>query len=78
MSQPTANRELRNEEFNQTTSLSKLNFYNKYSQNANKNVDTLSNPGNESTNPDNWCFNANLPYGVHNSTGCKGGDTTLK
>merc|ERR1719209_164268 len=34
--------------------------------------------GNESTNPDNWCFNANLPYGVHNSTGCKGGDTTLK
>ena len=34
--------------------------------------------GNASTNPDNWCYNANLPYGVHNSTGCKGGDTTLK
>jgi len=34
--------------------------------------------GNASTNPENWCFNANLPTGVHNSTGCKGGDTTLR
>lgn len=34
--------------------------------------------GNAETNPANWCFNANLPSGVHNSTGCRGGDTTLK
>ena len=34
--------------------------------------------GNSVTNPDNVCYENNLPYGVHNSTGCKGGDTTLK
>jgi len=35
--------------------------------------------GNTSTNPSNWCYHpVNLPAGVHNSTGCKGGDTTLK
>merc|ERR1712059_161163 len=34
--------------------------------------------GNVTTNPANSCFHANLPSGVHNSTGCKGGDTTLK
>ena len=27
--------------------------------------------GNRSTNPDNWCYNADLPAGLHNSTGCK-------
>jgi hypothetical protein len=27
--------------------------------------------GNVSTNPDNHCFHANMPTGVHNSTGCK-------
>jgi len=27
--------------------------------------------GNATTNPDNSCFHANLPTGVHNSTGCK-------
>ena len=34
--------------------------------------------GNKVTNPENACFNNNLPYGVQNSTGCKGGDTSLK
>ena len=34
--------------------------------------------GNAETFPDNFCYHANLPYGLHNSTGCKGGDTTLK
>lgn len=34
--------------------------------------------GNEETNPDNHCFHAYFPSGMHNSTGCKGGDTTLK
>jgi len=34
--------------------------------------------GNAETNPENSCYHANLPTGVHNSTGCKGGDTTLK
>ena len=34
--------------------------------------------GNAETNPDNVCFHAHMPYGLHNSTGCKGGDTTLK
>ena len=34
--------------------------------------------GNAETNPDNHCFHPNLPYGLHNSTGCKGGDPTLK
>jgi len=35
--------------------------------------------GNTSTNPSNWCYHpVALPTGVHNSTGCKGGDTTLK
>jgi len=34
--------------------------------------------GNEMTNPDNHCYHAYFPSGMHNSTGCKGGDTTLK
>ena len=34
--------------------------------------------GNVETNPENVCFHPNMPYGLHNSTGCKGGDTTLK
>jgi len=34
--------------------------------------------GNEETNPDNHCYHAYFPSGMHNSTGCKGGDTTLK
>merc|ERR1712241_75883 len=34
--------------------------------------------GNAETNPENVCYHANMPYGLHNSTGCKGGDTTLK
>jgi len=38
--------------------------------------------GDAETSPDNICYNdanRNLPYGVHNATGCKGGgDTTLK
>jgi len=34
--------------------------------------------GNEETNPENHCYHAYFPPGMHNSTGCKGGDTTLK
>ena len=34
--------------------------------------------GNSKTNPENQCYHANFPPGLHNSTGCKGGDTTLK
>jgi len=34
-------------------------------------VNATSTFGNASTNPENVCFNANLPAGVHNSTGCK-------
>ena len=31
------------------------------------------------SNSEPGCYNGdNLSYGVHNSTGCKGGDTTLK
>jgi len=41
-------------------------------------LDAFKTFGNEWTNPENHCFNANAPSGMHNSTGCKGGDTTLK
>jgi len=34
--------------------------------------------GNSETNSENYCYHANFPPGMHNSTGCKGGDTTLK
>eukprot|EP00092_Neocalanus_flemingeri_P015544 GFUD01016826.1.p1 GENE.GFUD01016826.1~~GFUD01016826.1.p1 ORF type:complete len:503 (+),score=103.28 GFUD01016826.1:2-1510(+) len=34
--------------------------------------------GNENTNPENHCYHAYFKPGMHNSTGCKGGDTTLK
>ena len=42
------------------------------------NLNPIDTFGNTETNPDNSCFYPNLPYGLHNSTGCKGGDTTLK
>jgi len=42
------------------------------------NLNPMHTFGNAETNPDNSCFHPNLPYGLHNSTGCKGGDTTLK
>ena len=36
-------------------------------------------PNNTFGNPPGSCYNGhNLSYGVHNSTGCKGGDATLK
>ena len=36
-------------------------------------------PENTFSNTEPGCFNGdNLSYGVHNSTGCKGGDATLK
>ena len=34
--------------------------------------------GNSETNSDNYCYHANFPSGMHNTTGCKDGDTTLK
>jgi len=34
-------------------------------------VNATSTFGNATTNPENVCYNANLPAGVHNSTGCK-------
>ena len=34
--------------------------------------------GNSKSEPSNSCYNNFLPHGVHNSTGCKGGDSTLK